>query len=399
MANGCVGRGRPRRAAVPGARPPAHPRSIRRRSSTRPAPSPARPPRPPNPSSHGTPSRACSSITGEHDGNATHRHAGRPPPRRRRRASRHVIWASVCTGAEPPRHRGAAPGRRSPRAVRPGAGRVGCGGPAVASTHEDPHRVRAGHAHGHERTRRFGAVRRRPRAAGVRLAVAERAHQRQAPDPVVALAYAAGRTTRLKFGMSVMVLPGPQPGARGQGAGHASTASRAGACCPRSASALADPHEQQAFGVERGRAGQDLRRGAAAASAGSGPRTPSTTTAPASTTRASRSRPSRCSSRPTSGSAASRPSELRRVGRLGDGWLPSFCTADDIATPCRSSTRGGQARPRHRPRAHRRPRRLPRRRRCPTSSPRSSPSAGPTSTRPTVIPKGLDAAPRDARDR
>ena len=25
------------------------------------------------------------------------------------------------------------------------------------------------------------------------------------------------------------------------------------------------------------------------------------------------------------------PSELRRVGRLGDGWLPSFCTPDDAA--------------------------------------------------------------------
>jgi alkanesulfonate monooxygenase SsuD/methylene tetrahydromethanopterin reductase-like flavin-dependent oxidoreductase (luciferase family) len=24
------------------------------------------------------------------------------------------------------------------------------------------------------------------------------------------------------------------------------------------------------------------------------------------------------------------PSELRRVGRLGDGWLPSFCTPDDL---------------------------------------------------------------------
>ena len=28
-----------------------------------------------------------------------------------------------------------------------------------------------------------------------------------APDPVVAMAFAAGRTQRLKFGMSVMVLP------------------------------------------------------------------------------------------------------------------------------------------------------------------------------------------------
>jgi probable F420-dependent oxidoreductase len=26
------------------------------------------------------------------------------------------------------------------------------------------------------------------------------------------------------------------------------------------------------------------------------------------------------------------PSELRRVGRLGDGWLPSFCTPDDVRT-------------------------------------------------------------------
>ncbi len=25
------------------------------------------------------------------------------------------------------------------------------------------------------------------------------------------------------------------------------------------------------------------------------------------------------------------PSELRRVGRIGDGWLPSFCTPEDVA--------------------------------------------------------------------
>ena len=32
-----------------------------------------------------------------------------------------------------------------------------------------------------------------------------------APDPLVAMAFAAGRTSRLKFGMSVMVLPGRNP--------------------------------------------------------------------------------------------------------------------------------------------------------------------------------------------
>ena len=37
-----------------------------------------------------------------------------------------------------------------------------------------------------------------------------------------------------------------------------------------------------------------------------------------------------CSTRPTCGWAAPRPPELRRVGRLGDGWLPSFCTPADV---------------------------------------------------------------------
>ena len=32
-----------------------------------------------------------------------------------------------------------------------------------------------------------------------------------APDPIVGMAYAAGRTTRLKLGMSVLVLPGRNP--------------------------------------------------------------------------------------------------------------------------------------------------------------------------------------------
>ena len=40
------------------------------------------------------------------------------------------------------------------------------------------------------------------------------------PDPLVALAVAAGRTRRLKLGTSVLVLPGPQPGAAGQGDGQ-----------------------------------------------------------------------------------------------------------------------------------------------------------------------------------
>ena len=33
----------------------------------------------------------------------------------------------------------------------------------------------------------------------------------EAPDPLVAMSFAAGRTKKLKFGMSVMVLPGRNP--------------------------------------------------------------------------------------------------------------------------------------------------------------------------------------------
>ena len=41
--------------------------------------------------------------------------------------------------------------------------------------------------------------------------------------------------------------------------------------------------------------------------------------------------PSPCRTRSRSGWAASPRSELQRCGRLGDGWLPSFCTPDDLA--------------------------------------------------------------------
>ncbi|WP_421120784.1 LLM class flavin-dependent oxidoreductase [Aquihabitans daechungensis] len=37
------------------------------------------------------------------------------------------------------------------------------------------------------------------------------------------------------------------------------------------------------------------------------------------------------------------PSELRRVGRLGDGWLPSFCTVDDVATGWAAVTAAAEA--------------------------------------------------------
>src|SRR6188472_3056909 len=72
----------------------------------------------------------------------------------------------------------------------------------------------------------------------------------EAPDPLVAIAYGAGRTTRLKFGMSVLVLPGRNPVVLAK---ELATLDRlsGGRLLPAFGLGVADPHEQQAFGVER----------------------------------------------------------------------------------------------------------------------------------------------------
>ncbi|MFM8863064.1 MAG: LLM class flavin-dependent oxidoreductase, partial [Acidimicrobiia bacterium] len=71
-----------------------------------------------------------------------------------------------------------------------------------------------------------------------------------APDPLVAMAFAAGRTTKLKFGMSVMVLPGRNPIVLAK---ELATLDRmsGGRLLPAFGLGVADTHEQQAFGVER----------------------------------------------------------------------------------------------------------------------------------------------------
>ncbi|HRE00816.1 MAG TPA: LLM class flavin-dependent oxidoreductase, partial [Ilumatobacteraceae bacterium] len=71
-----------------------------------------------------------------------------------------------------------------------------------------------------------------------------------APDPLVAMAYAAGRTTRLKFGMSVMVLPGRNPVVLAK---ELATLDRlsGGRLLPAFGLGVASGNEQQAFGVAR----------------------------------------------------------------------------------------------------------------------------------------------------
>ncbi len=151
----------------------------------------------------------------------------------------------------------------------------------------------------------------------------------EAPDPMVAMAFAAGRTEKLKFGMSVMVLPGRNPVVLAKEIATLDRLSN-GRVLPAFGLGVADPHEQQAFGVERaGRAAlfdeaMAVLRGAWA----DGPFThhgahfdyDGLQVLP---------KPRQHHVDVWLGGIA--PSELRRVGRLGDGWLPSFVTPDDAA--------------------------------------------------------------------
>lgn len=146
------------------------------------------------------------------------------------------------------------------------------------------------------------------------------------PDPIVALAVAAGRTTRLKLGTSVMVLPGRNPVLVAK---ELATLDRlsGGRLLPAFGLGAVDPREQQAFGVQRGerapwfdealplirrlwtedRVDHDGDRfhleGASV-------------------------RPRPAQSPPEVWLGGIAPAELRRVGRLADGWLPSFVDAE-----------------------------------------------------------------------
>jgi len=150
----------------------------------------------------------------------------------------------------------------------------------------------------------------------------------ESPDPVVAMAYAAGRTTRLKFGTSVMVLPGRNPVLVAKALASLDRMS-GGRLLPALGLGVVDAHEQQAFAVERkeraawfDEALPLIRRlwsedkvdhhGARFHLDGIGVEP----------------KPRQQPLDVWLGGIA--PSELRRVGRLGDGWLPSFVTPSDV---------------------------------------------------------------------
>jgi len=149
-----------------------------------------------------------------------------------------------------------------------------------------------------------------------------------APDPLVAMAFAAGRTTRLKFGTSVMVLPGRNPVLLAKELATLDRLSN-GRLLPAFGLGVVDPREQQAFGVRRedrasifDEALPLIRRlwtedrvdhhGSHFQLEGIDVR------------------PKPVQQPPDVWLGGRAPSELRRIGRLADGWLPSFCTPADV---------------------------------------------------------------------
>lgn len=147
----------------------------------------------------------------------------------------------------------------------------------------------------------------------------------EAPDPLVAMAYGAGRTEKLKFGMSVMVLPGRNPVVLAKELATLATMS-GGRLLPAFGLGAVDPVEQQAFGVRREERAalfnevlEVMRKcwtGETFDHDGERFHYEGVRVLPA---------PKRMEV--WLGGYA--PSELRRVGRLAEGWLPSFVLPSD----------------------------------------------------------------------
>jgi len=148
-----------------------------------------------------------------------------------------------------------------------------------------------------------------------------------APDPVVGLSFAAGRTTRLKLGTSVQVLPGRNPVLLAKAWASLDRLS-GGRTLP--AFGLGNPvaAEHQAFGVAR-----DARAGIFDEAL---PLLRRLWTedhvdhdGPHFHYEGITVRPKPIQQPPDVWLGGRAPRELRRCGRLGDGWLASFCTPAD----------------------------------------------------------------------
>ncbi len=147
-----------------------------------------------------------------------------------------------------------------------------------------------------------------------------------APDPVLALAFAAARTRRIKLGTSVQVLPGRSPALLAKEWATLDVLS-GGRSLPAFGLGIAQPVEQQAFGVERTERAaifdealplvRRLWTEDSVDHEGAHFRYEGMTVLP---------KPAHPMDVWLGGKA---PSELRRIGRLADGWLASFSTPAD----------------------------------------------------------------------
>jgi probable F420-dependent oxidoreductase len=149
-----------------------------------------------------------------------------------------------------------------------------------------------------------------------------------APDPLIALAVAAGRTRKLKLGTSVLVVPGRNPVVLAKELASLDRLS-GGRLLPGVGLGAPVPAEHRAFGVDRrARAGlfdeaivlmrrlwteDDVHHD------GEHFHVDGVTLRP---------RPLQAPIDVWLGGTA--PSELRRTGRHGDGWLPSFTVPDEV---------------------------------------------------------------------
>jgi probable F420-dependent oxidoreductase len=149
------------------------------------------------------------------------------------------------------------------------------------------------------------------------------------PDPLIAIAIAAGRSRRLRFGTGVLVLPGRNPVVLAKEIASLDRLS-GGRFHPAVGLGAVEPREQAAFGVARSEraawvdealplmrqlwSGEPVHHG--------GSRFPLDGVRLKVT-------PHQDPLEVWLGGRV--PVELRRIGRLGDGWLPSFMTPDEVA--------------------------------------------------------------------
>lgn len=148
------------------------------------------------------------------------------------------------------------------------------------------------------------------------------------PDALTALAFAAGRTERLKIGTSVTVVPGRNPMLLAKQVATLDNLS-SGRLLLTCGLGVANREEQQAFGVARDERGSRfdevlplLRRFWSEDSVDHTGRWYSY--------RGASVKPTPLQDRLEIWLGGVAGSELRRCGRLGDGWLPSFVTPDDV---------------------------------------------------------------------